>query len=84
MYIRESNLNAAFGQSLIKLLALDYQPDHLMEHPVKSQTGISAGVVYHVNESLHLDVDYLRAQFAWYGGAKENVNYLNAGVTLTW
>jgi hypothetical protein len=78
------DLNAAFGQSNIKLEALDSEPEHLKDHPIRTQTGISAGVVYHVNESLHLDLDYLRAQFRWYAGAKEDVNYINTGVTLTW
>jgi predicted porin len=78
------DLNAAFGQSAIKRIALDDDPSNIMNHPIKTQTGISAGVVYHVNESLHLDLDYLRAMFRWYGGAKEDVNYINSGVTLTW
>ena len=37
------------------------------ESVIKSQTGISAGIVFHATESLHLDVDYLNAKFAWYG-----------------
>jgi hypothetical protein len=53
-------------------------------HPIKTQTGIAAGIVYHVNESLHLDLDYLRAQFRWYGTAKQDLNYINTGATLTW
>jgi hypothetical protein len=78
------DLNAAVGQSAIKLEDLDLLPENAVNHPIKTQTGISLGVVYHVNESLHIDLDYLRAQFRWYGGAKEDVNYLNSGVTLTW
>ena len=80
------DLNAAFGQSRIRLSAEDNTPAQIAknEHPVRAQTGISAGIVYHVNESLHLDLDYLRAQFSWYGGAKQNDNYINTGVTLTW
>jgi hypothetical protein len=80
------DLNAGFGQSLVKLLPFDESPEGLAtnDRPIKSQTGIAAAVVYHMNESFHLDIDYLRAMFRWYGGAKEDVNYLNAGVTLTW
>lgn len=78
------DLNAAFGQSRIHLLDSDTLPENQDSHPIKTQTGISAGVVYHVNESLHLDIDYLRGMFRWYAGAKQDVNYLNAGVTLTW
>jgi hypothetical protein len=78
------DLNAAFGQSLIYLSPVDHDPDRAMDHVIRSQTGISAGIVYHVNESLHLDLDYLRAQFRWYGNIKEDANYINSGVTLTW
>jgi hypothetical protein len=78
------DLNAAIGQSRIHLLPLDSDPANAMNHPIRTQTGIAAGVVYHVNESLHLDLDYLNAAFKWYGGYKETVNYINTGVTLTW
>lgn len=78
------DLNASFGQSRITLLPEDLAPDRADIHPIKTQTGIAAGIVYHVNESLHLDLDYLRAQFRWYGTAKQNINYINTGATLTW
>jgi len=55
-----------------------------MESIIKSQTGISAGIVYHVSENLHLDVDYLNAAFKWYAGDSQTVNYINSGVTMTW
>jgi len=78
------DLNASFGQSRIHLVDLDLQPDRADLHPIKTQTGIAAGVVYHLNESFHLDLDYLRAQFRWYGGSKQDLNYINTGATLTW
>jgi hypothetical protein len=78
------DLNASFGQSLIKLLDQDTATLASGTFPIKAQTGIAAGVVYHLNESLHLDLDYLRAQFRWYGTAKQDINYINAGATLTW
>lgn len=78
------DLNAAFGQSRIHLEPDDLLPENADQHPIKTQTGVSLGVVYHVNESFHLDVDYLRGMFRWYGGASQDVNYINTGVTLTW
>jgi len=79
------DLNAGFGQSRIHLLPQDSLPANAMVHPIKTQTGIAAAVVYHVNESLHIDLDFLRGMFSWYtGGGEQNINYLNAGVTLTW
>jgi predicted porin len=51
---------------------------------IRYQLGISAAVVYHVNQTLHLDVDYFRASFRWQFGEKEDVNFVSAGMTLTW
>jgi hypothetical protein len=51
---------------------------------IKYQMGISAGVVYHMRDWLHLDLDYFRAQFAWYLGEKQVVNVVNTGMTFTW
>jgi hypothetical protein len=51
---------------------------------VKSQRGINAGVVYHWRPFLHFDIDYFRADFAWFYGEKQGINVLNAGMTLTW
>jgi hypothetical protein len=51
---------------------------------IKQQLGISAGVVYHFTQSLHFDIDYFRAQFAWYLGEKQAVNFVNAGATIQW
>lgn len=51
---------------------------------VKSQRGINAGIVYHWRPFLHFDIDYFRADFAWFYGEKQGINVLNAGMTLTW
>ena len=75
------DINLAFGQSRAHLLDIDkVLPDSL----IKTQTGISAGFVYHVSKNLHLDVDYLRAMFRWYQGDKQDVNFINAGATIDW
>jgi hypothetical protein len=59
-------------------------PDPFQYSVIKQQLGLSAGVVYHHTDWLHFDVDYFRAQFTWYQGESQNVNVLNAGVTMTW
>ena len=51
---------------------------------IKTQTGISAGFVYHFSKSFHWDIDYMRAMFRWYRGEKQDVNFVNTGVTLNW
>ncbi|HWA75552.1 MAG TPA: porin [Polyangiaceae bacterium] len=62
---------------------------------LNQELGLSAGVVYHLSDFLHLDFDYFRARFEWYGGstasgfffhpsASQTVNFFNAGVTADW
>jgi len=58
--------------------------DPLAFSVAKHQLGISGGLVYHFTKSLHFDVDYFRAQFAWYLGERQNVNFVNAGATMLW
>ena len=58
--------------------------DPLAFSVAKHQLGVSAGLVYHFTKSLHFDVDYFRAQFAWYLGERQNVNFVNAGATMLW
>jgi predicted porin len=74
------DINVAVGQTQVKRHDADKNsPDSVL----KTQTGISAGVVYHMDESLHFDVDFINTAFAWYGGEKQKVNFINAGITLT-
>jgi len=51
---------------------------------IKYQLGMSAAIVYHVSPALHLDVDYFRASFRWQLGEKQDVNFVNTGMTMTW
>jgi hypothetical protein len=51
---------------------------------IKYQLGMSAAIVYHVSPALHLDVDYFRASFRWQLGEKQDVNFVNTGMTMIW
>jgi hypothetical protein len=51
---------------------------------VKNQMGTNAGVVYHLKPWMHLDLDYFRADFAWFLGEKQTVHTFSGGVTFTW
>jgi hypothetical protein len=50
----------------------------------KDQLGISGAVYYHLYDYLVLGLDYFRLQARWYSGEKQDVNFLNAGVTVHW
>jgi hypothetical protein len=79
------DINLAFGQSRVHLLETDKTgPEAANTSVIKTQTGISAGFVYHITKSFHWDIDYMRAMFRWYKGEKQDVNFVNSGITLNW
>jgi hypothetical protein len=51
---------------------------------IKYQLGINGGVVYHLSPHLHLDLDYFRAQAAWYLGERQVIDIMNGGMTFSW
>jgi hypothetical protein len=76
------DIRAGFGQSRAHQLDVDKAvPTPAL---IKTQTAISAGFVFHVNESLHPSIDYLRGMYRWYGGPKQDVNFINLGATIDW
>lgn len=76
------DLNAGWGISRVFLL--DEDKGVTDSSFIKSQTGYSAVVVYHVTERLHFAVDYMHGDFKWYLGEKQSVNFLSTGMTATW
>jgi len=79
------DVNLGFGQSRVHLLETDRTgPDAATNSVVKTQTGVAAGFVYHFSKSFHWDIDYMRAMFRWYRGEKQDVNFVNTGLTLNW
>lgn len=59
-------------------------PNGTRQSLIKYQLGMSAAIVYHMSSSVHFDVDYFRAQFRWQLGEHQDVNFVSAGVTMTW
>jgi hypothetical protein len=51
---------------------------------IKNQLGINGGVVWHVSPSLHVDLDYFRAQSTWYLGEQQTLHAVNGGMTFSW
>jgi hypothetical protein len=90
----EVDLSAGWGITRVFLGPLDSNLDmngNIPHSVVKSQMGISGGIVYHMKPWLHLDLDYFRADFRWFGdpdrnlpGEKQAVNIFNGGMTFTW
>ncbi len=81
------DVNGGYGKSTIHLTAFDLtaQPNGYPKLSViSSQAGISAGVVYHARDWLHFDVDFMRADAKWSLGERQQINFYNAGTTITW
>jgi hypothetical protein len=76
------DLAAGWGRARDHLLDIEVN-DPLFSVP-KEQRGISAGVFYHVNDYLTWGLDYFRADFSWYRGETQGVNFINTGLTATW
>ncbi len=61
---------------------------------IHRQIGVSAAVYYHATDSVVLGLDYFRFMARWYGapradysllpGEKQDLNFVNAGVTYHW
>lgn len=78
------DLNGGYGQTQILLVDQDKTPANLMAvSPLKTQTGFFAAAVYHMNESLHFDIDFINGAFKWYNGESQKMNTISAGATLT-
>lgn len=76
------DIGGGYGQTVVLQVDAD-KANALMVSTLKSQTGITAAVVYHMNESLHLDLDFINGAYKWYNGESEKLNMLNGGATVT-
>jgi hypothetical protein len=87
------DIGGGVGQTQILLLDEDKAvlttktlPDGSMVQaisPLKTLTGFFGAVVYHINESLHLDVDFMNGSFKWYNTEHQKMNVVSGGATLT-
>lgn len=76
------DISAGAGQTVVLQVDAD-KANAAMVSTLKSQTAITAAIVYHLNESFHLDLDFINGGYRWYNGESEKLNLLNAGVTVT-
>lgn len=76
------DISGGAGQTVVLQVDAD-KANAAMVSTLKSQTAITAAVVYHMNESLHLDLDFINGAYKWYNGESEKLNLINAGATVT-
>jgi hypothetical protein len=80
------DLSAGWGITRVHQLAIDREglPGQPAISLIKTQTGTSGGLVYHLRDWFHLAGDFFLADFRWYYGEKQVVYFVNAGPTVTW
>lgn len=76
------DVSAGAGQTVVLQVDAD-KANAPMVSTLKTQTAITGAVVYHINESFHLDVDFITGEYKWYNTESERLNMLNGGVTVT-
>jgi hypothetical protein len=77
------SVDLGVGAGQTQVLPTDLDKLDGTDSVIKTQTGISASVVYHATENLHLDLDFFNASFVWSLGEKQKDNLINAGATFT-
>lgn len=88
--IRRVDVSLGAGVTRVHEVPADVDPKYYLANgqpPIsvlKQRVGLAAGVVYHLTDYLHLDVDYFRASAEWWLGETQIVNTYNAGMTFTW
>jgi hypothetical protein len=78
------DLSAGIGQSRLHLIADDATVEFENSSFPKTQTGINAGIFYHLNEYVVLGFDFFQAKYTWTLGDKQTVNTGSLGVTFVW
>jgi hypothetical protein len=82
------DVSAGAGVTRVHEVLADVTPDPntgmIAMSVLKQRVGVAGAVVYHLADNLHLDIDYFRADAAWWLGESQVVNTINAGITLTW
>ncbi|HVY31014.1 MAG TPA: porin [Polyangiaceae bacterium] len=76
------DLNAGYGISRVFMLDSD-KADPTIGLP-RNEQGYYAGIVYHYTPNYHVDLDYFRGHTEWRFGQKQDVNFVNFGLTATW
>lgn len=100
--VRKFDLFAGWG--IAQVFLTDYDNKHTEQDPrdptnvaaqvhpfsvLKYQMGVNAGIVYNATPTLHFDLDFFRAEAAWYGvndvsGQKQVVWVGNSGMMVNW
>jgi hypothetical protein len=80
--LRKFDLFAGWGIVRLFLTDLDQKTPGLSV--LKHMMGINAGVVYNMTPNVHFDLEYFRAEAAWFLGEKQVLDCGAFGLTFNW
>ncbi len=81
------DVSGGYGKSVIHLTTVDLTAEangYPKTSVISSQAAVSGGVVFHARDWLHFDIDVLHADSKWSLGERQQINFYNAGTTITW
>ncbi len=82
-----STCSRARGSTQLFLTTLDQANTPAGTSPnsiIKYQRGYNAGVVYNMTPNVHFDLEYFRAEAAWWLGEQQVLNTAAFGMTFNW
>jgi hypothetical protein len=84
------DLNGGYGKTVIHMTTVDLtaDPNNPFGDPgqsiIRTQAAFSGAIVFHASDWLHFDVDVMHADSRWDLGERQQINFYNAGTTITW
>jgi hypothetical protein len=76
------------GSGITRVFLTDYDKNNpttpFPTSYIKYQWGTNAGVVFNETANVHFDLEYFRAQAAWWLGEKQVLNCFAFGMTFNW
>ena len=85
--LRRFDLFAGVGETRAFLTSLDKAATPAGSSPnsvIKYQRGYNAGVVFNMTPFVHFDLEYFRAEAAWWLGEHQVLNTADFGMTFNW
>ena len=72
------------GGGMSRTFSLQEDIDSNLFSILKRQIGVTAGLVFHITDSLHYDIDAMHGDAAWTQGETQVFTFISTGVTATW
>jgi len=78
------NFDIFAGAGIVRMFLTDLDQRTPDLSVLKHQLGINGGIVYNVTPNVHIDLEYFRAEAAWFLGEKQVLHCAATGMTFNW